>query len=186
MNHVEIIYPEFFVASLTVIPVLLLGSFLNEKFIERTQFAKNTKLIYKAIIVSSIVAMTLSLINLLPIAGLQTSMEWKFLSFVLNFLAFFICACGVGILGFMRIEEVPTGELDHRGTTELEAETKQDKKKTLDNSTKRSVATPEGSQRRTIDTPKEEGKKLQGEPSPTGVAEERINPEESTEDPKKL
>lgn len=189
MSYHEVIFPEFFQASLAAIPVLLLGSFLNEKFIERTQFVKHTKRIYKAIIILSIAAMTLSLINLLPITGLQTSTPWKIVSFVFNFLFFFICACGVGALGFLRIEEAPTDEADHEGTTELEAETKQDKKTTLDNSAKRSVAAPEGSQQQAIDIPKEESKKPQGEPSTTGSqnreassapggAEERISPEE--------
>lgn len=159
-------YPEFFEASLTTIPVLLLASFLNEKFIERTQFVERTKKIYKVVISSSIVAMTISLINLLPFAGVQASMEWKYVSFALNFLAIFICACGAGALGYMRIEEAPTDEVDHEGTTEIEPKTKQSEKKALDNSTKRSVGSSEDSQQQAIDTPKEDARKPQREPKP--------------------
>ena len=196
MSYHEVIFPEFFQASLAAIPVLLLGSFLNEKFIERTQFVKCTKRIYKAIIIFSIAAMTLSLINLLPIAGLQTSTPWKIFSFVFNFLFFFICACGVGALGFLRIEEAPTDEVDHEGTTELEPEAKQGEKKALGNATKRSVATPEDAQQQEPDTPEEDARKPQKEPSPTGSqnrgepgttggAEERINSKEGTEGSRK-
>lgn len=38
----------------------------------------------------------------------------------------------------------------------------------LDDSTKHSVATPEGSQQQAIDTPEEDGRKPQKEPNPTG------------------
>lgn len=175
MSYHEVIYPEFFQASLAAIPILLLSSFLNEKFIERTEFIERTKIIYKVVIIASILAMTISLINLLPIAGLQTPSPWKSLSCGVNILAFFICASGVGALGFIRIDEATTDEVDHGGTTELEAETKQDKKNNLDNSTKSSVAAPEGFKQQAIDTPKEESKNPQGEPKP----------KESTEDSNK-
>lgn len=66
---------------------------------------------------------------------------------------------------------------------------KEDNNNHLSDSTKRSVATPEGSQQQAIDMPKEESKKPQDEPSTTGSqnrgesgttggAEERISPEE--------
>ncbi|MBK4173833.1 hypothetical protein GWO60_04500 [Corynebacterium macginleyi] len=69
----------------------------------------------------------------------------------------------------------------------------EDDNKPLDDSTKRSVATPEGSQQQAKVTPKEESKKPQDEPSTTGSqnrgesgttggAEERISPKGVTED----
>lgn len=182
MSYHEVIYPEFFQASLGAIPALLIASFLNEKF---TKLARNTKFgrrFHKLSVNFSIVAIILSLINLLPFEGIQETPELKFVSIGLNLLAVFICLISVGVLGLLHLEEEP--------------EQNEDKSKQLNDSANHSVGSSEDAQQQAIDTPEEDGRKPQKEPSPTGSqnrgepgttggAEERINSKEGTEGSRK-
>lgn len=97
-------------------------------------------------------------------------------------------------VGGFALQAVARGEIMNENGKETRA--KEDNNNHLSDSTKRSVAAPEGSQQQAIDMPKEESKKPQGEPSTrgsqnrgepgtTGEAEERIEPKERAEDSNK-
>ena len=101
----------------------------------------------------------------------------------------------IAVGGFL-LQAIARGEMMKKSRNQ-KTRAKEDNNTPLDDSTKRSVATPESSQQQAIVTPKEESKKPQGEPSPTGsqnrgesgTAEQSSRsvstPKEGTEDSRK-
>ena len=152
MNNVDIVYPEFFQTSLGAIPALLIASVLNETFAKLARNTKLGRLFHRLSMNLSIVAIFLSLINLLPFEGIQVNPALKFASIFVNLLAVFFCLISMGVLGLLHLEEKP--------------EQNEDNNKRVNDSANRSVSSSEDSQQQELDTPKEDGRRPQKEPKP--------------------
>jgi len=168
MNYHEVIFPEFFQASLGVIPVLLLASFLNEKFTKHAKTAKRGRKFHSLSVNISITAIFFSLINLLPVAGLQEFTAFKIASIFLNLVAVFICACSVGALGLLQLVEDP--------------EQNEDNNKHLSDSANRSVSSSEDSQQQAIDTAPQAKPRSVSPKEDARIPQKEPNSEEGTED----
>lgn len=151
-NTVEIGYSDFFQASLGAIPVLLLASLLNEKFTNQARTTKLGRIFHSLSVILSITAIFFSLVNLAPIAEIQEITVLKNSTVILNLFAVAICACSVGILGLLHLEEKP--------------EQNEDNNNHLSDSASHSVDSSEDSQQQAIDTPKEDGREPQKKPKP--------------------
>lgn len=162
MSYHEVIFPEFFQASLGVISASILAIFWNEKFIEQAKTTKSGEKYYKLSMLGAGVTMFISLANLLPIAAVQEITCVKIISIALNLITVLMCVASVGAMGLLRLKEEP--------------EENEDKSKQLNDSANRSISSSEDSQQQVPDIPKGDSRKPQKEPNPEEGTEDSITP----------